>query len=64
MANDAVSVPTSDAIHKYGLRSAQDPSSNDGGFLAQVSGNPFFTAVRIPELQEWSFQHADTYSRD
>lgn len=49
MANDAVPVPRSDVIHQYGHRGALDPfavpeKSNDGGFLAQVSVNPFFTA--------------------
>ena len=53
MANDAVPVPTSDVIHQHGLRKALDPSpipekSDGGGFLAQVSGNPFFTAVSMP----------------
>lgn len=51
MANDAVSVPTSDVTHQYGLRSALHPpvapeKGSEGSFLAQVSGNPFFTAVR------------------
>lgn len=51
MANDAVPVPTSDVTHQYGLRSALHPPTvpekgNEGSFLVQVSGNPFFTAVR------------------
>lgn len=69
MANDAVPVPASDVIHQYGLRSALDPSpvpgqSNDGGFLAQISDNPFFTAVSMPELRGWGSQSADKLSRD
>ena len=56
MANDAVPLPTSDVIHQYGSRSALQRSpipdnSNDGGFLAHVSDNPFFTAVSEPQLQ-------------
>ena len=45
MAKDAVPVYTSDVIHQYGLKSALEPY--DGGFLAQISGNPFFTAVSM-----------------
>lgn len=51
MANDAVPVPTSDVTHQYGLRNALHPpvvpeKGNEGSFLAQISSNPFFTAVR------------------
>lgn len=56
MANDAVPLPTSDVIHQYGRRNALHhppipEKINDGSFLAQVSGNPFFTAVGTPELR-------------
>ena len=69
MANDAVPVPTSNVIHQYGLKSALDPSpvpekSNDGSFLAQISGNSFFTAVSLPYLRGWNFHNADSSSRD
>lgn len=69
MANDAVPVPRSDVIHQYGHRGALDPfavpeKSNDGGFLAQVSGNPFFTAVSTSETRGWHSQNADRLSRD
>ena len=67
MANDAVPVPKPDVIHQDGLRWALDPSpisekSDHAGFLAQVSGNPFFTAVNIPGLQV-RVQNADMFSR-
>ena len=66
MANDAVPLPTSDVIHRYGSRSALQPSekSSDGGFLAHISDNPFFTAVSMQGLQRWSVQKADSSSRD
>lgn len=69
MANDAAKVTTSDVIHQHGLRSALDPSpipvkGNDAGVLAQISDNPFFTAVSMPELPGWDCQNADLFSRD
>lgn len=69
MANDADPVPTSDVINTYGLESALDPSpipakTNGNGFLAQISGNPFFTAVSMLQLQGWRFQNADNSARD
>ena len=69
MANDAVPVPKSDLSHQHGLRGALRTSpvletSNDGSFLAQVSSNPFFTAVGMPGLRRWSYQVAETFPRD
>ena len=66
MANDALPLPTSDVIH--GSRNALQPSpiaekSNDGGFLAHISDNPFFTAVSMPGIQH-EVQKADNLSRD
>ena len=56
MANDAVPVPTSDVIHKYGLKNALEHSSiseksNGASFLTQVSNNPFFTAVSMAKIK-------------
>ena len=69
MAKDAVPVYTSDVIHQHGLKSALEPSpilenNNDGGFLAQISGNPFFTAVNMLYLRGCNLRNADRLSRD
>ena len=59
MANDAASGPTSCLTDQYATPGAlgQSPVSQnptDAGFLAQVSGNQFFTAVRQPQLRDSS----------
>ena len=69
MAKDAVPVYTSDVIHQHGLQGALEASpvlekNNDGGFLAQISGNPFFTAVNMLYLRVCNFRNADRLSRD
>ena len=69
MAKDAVPVYTSDVIHQHGHKSAPEPfpileNSNDGGFLAQISGNPFFTAVNMLYLRGSDLRNADRISRD
>ena len=69
MAKDGVPVYTSDVTHQHGLESALEPSpvlenSNDGGFLAQISGNPFFTAVNTLYLRGCNLPIADRFSRD
>ena len=68
MANGAIPVATSDVINQYELRNALPPpiaeKSHDGGFLAQVSGNPFFTAVGTPDLRGWSSRITDSFLRD
>ena len=69
MAKDAVPVYTSDVIHQHGLKGALEPSpvlenNNDGGFLAQISGNPFFTAVNMLYLRGCNLRNADRLPRD
>ena len=59
MANDANPVATPDVIHQFGLEGAHLPSpvpekGHNGTFLAQVSNNPFFTAVSTSELRGWT----------
>lgn len=56
MANDAIPVATPDVNHQFGLKGALHPPAvsekgHNGSFLAQVSNNPFFTAVSTPELR-------------
>ena len=59
MANDAIPVATPDVTHQFGLQGALHPppvpeKSHNGSFLAQVSNNPFFTAVSTLDLCDWT----------
>lgn len=49
MAKDALQAQATGTVEQYGRNGIADPDvqlpTNDGGFLAQISGNPFFSAV-------------------
>ena len=49
MAKDALPGQSTGIVDQYGRKGIAEPvlqsSTNDGGFIAQVSGNPFFSAV-------------------
>ena len=49
MAKDALQGQATGIVDQYGRKGIAEPvlqsPTNDGGFIAQVSGNPFFSAV-------------------
>ncbi len=49
MAKDALQWQATGTLDQYGRKGIADPvlqsPTNDGGFVAQISGNPFFSAV-------------------
>ena len=49
MAKGALQGQATGAVEQYGRNGIADPvvqlPTNDGGFVAQISGNPFFSAV-------------------
>lgn len=49
MAKDALQGQATGTVQQYGRNGIADPvvqlPTNDGGFVAQISGNPFFSAV-------------------
>ena len=51
MAKDALRRQATGTVEQYGRNEIADPvvqlPTNDGGFVAQISGNPFFSAVSV-----------------
>ena len=49
MAKDALQEQATGIVEQYGRNGIADPvvqsPTNDSGFVAQISGNPFFSAV-------------------
>ena len=49
MAKDALQGQATGTVEQYGRKGIGDPvlqsPTNDGGFVAHISGNPFFSAV-------------------
>lgn len=49
MAKDALQGQATGTVDQYGRKGIAEPvlqsPINDGGFVAQISGNPFFSAV-------------------
>ena len=49
MATDALQGQATGTVDQYGRKGIVEPvlqsPTNDGGFVAQISGNPFFSAV-------------------
>ncbi len=57
MGTDVIDIPKPDVIDPYGRRGVADPlvhspATSDAGFLGQISGNPFFTAVSGDETPQ------------